>query len=440
MTEIMSGEATNAQLASFLTALRMKGETVEEIVALSETMRKFSRRIHPKVSGRIVDTCGTGGDRLKTFNVSTAAALIAAGAGVTVAKHGNRSVTSQSGSADVLEKLGLNLDMAPETVQRSIEQVGIGFMFAPAFHPAMKYAIGPRREMGIRTIFNVLGPLTNPACASAQLLGVYDSRLTEPLALALQKLGCEEAMVVHGMDGLDEVSTVGKTAIAWLREGYVKIAKQGSPCCGSVSSCCGSTDLAQNISKSIGYTEEELKAAPEGANLGLGCGNPVALASLREGEIVLDLGSGAGFDCFLAANKVGKKGKAIGVDMTPEMIDKARENCRRGKYKNVEFRLGEIENLPLADNSVDVVISNCVINLAPNKKRVFEEAFRVLAPKGRLMVSDIVLTKELPEATKKGAHPASCVQGAIMKDKYDVVVISASIKSLTCGAYLAKEG
>jgi anthranilate phosphoribosyltransferase len=222
MKEIMQGQATSAQIAAFLTALRMKGETVEEITAFAEIMKKYSTRIQPRVNGRLIDTCGTGGDKIKTFNVSTAAAFVVAGAGIAIAKHGNRSVTSQSGSADVLEKLGFNLGMPAEAVQRSIEQVGIGFMFAPVFHPAMKYAIGPRREIGIRTIFNVLGPLTNPACANAQVLGVYDRKLTEPLTHALRRLGCEEAMVVHGLDGLDEISTVGKTAITWLREGEVK--------------------------------------------------------------------------------------------------------------------------------------------------------------------------------------------------------------------------
>src|SRR4030043_1269161 len=202
-----------------------------------------------------------------------------------------------------------------------------------------------------------------------------------------------------------------------VREGYAKIVKQDSSCCDPVkSSCCGSTDLAQDISRNIGYTEEELKAVPEGANLGLGCGNPVALASLKEGETVLDLGSGAGFDCFLAANKVGNQGKVIGVDMTPEMLDKARENARKSDYENVEFRLGEIETLPAADNSVDVIISNCVINLAPDKGRVFKEAFRVLKPGGRLMISDIVLTKELPDAIKNSIEAyIGCLSGAIMR-------------------------
>ncbi len=204
-----------------------------------------------------------------------------------------------------------------------------------------------------------------------------------------------------------------------VRKRYAKIAKQDSSCCGPMSSCCGSTDLAQDISKSIGYTEDELKVVPEGANLGLGCGNPIALASLREGETVLDLGSGAGFDCFLAANKVGKNGRVIGVDMTPDMIDNARENIKKGNYGNVEFRLGEIENLPVADNSVDVVISNCVINLAPDKRRVFKETYRALKPGGRLMVSDIVLLKELPDFIRNSAEAyVGCISGAIMREEY----------------------
>ena len=223
MKEIMSGNATQAQIGAFLTALRMKGETIDEISALATVMREFCHRIHPQVRERLVDTCGTGGDRVKTFNISTTAAFVVAGAGVPVAKHGNRSVTSKSGSADILEKLGFNLSLSPDVVERNIEDVGIGFMFAPAFHGAMKYAIGPRREIGIRTVFNVLGPLTNPANATAQLLGVYDKALTEPLAHVLKKLGSEEAMVVHGLDGLDEISTIGKTAIAWLKEAKVSL-------------------------------------------------------------------------------------------------------------------------------------------------------------------------------------------------------------------------
>ncbi len=221
MREIMSGEATPAQVGAFLTALRMKGETVEEITALALVMRENAVRINPHVNGRTVDTCGTGGDQIKTFNVSTTSALVAAGSGITIAKHGNRSVTSKCGSADVLEAVGVNLNTPPTHVQSAIEQVGIGFMFAPAFHPAMKNAVVPRREIGIRTVFNILGPLTNPANANAQVLGVYDSNLLEPLAKVLQKLGTEEALVVHGMDGLDEISTIGKTKFAWVKDGEI---------------------------------------------------------------------------------------------------------------------------------------------------------------------------------------------------------------------------
>jgi len=221
MNEIMSGKATEAQIAAFLMALRMKGETIEEITAFAYVMKEFCCQIHPKVNGMLVDTCGTGGDRIKTFNISTIASFVAAGAGVAVAKHGNRSVTSRCGSADVLEALGLNLKMSPALVEKSIEEIGIGFMFAPSFHPAMRYAINPRKELGIRTVFNLLGPLCNPANARAQLLGVYDEHLTEPLAHVLDNLGVERAMVVYGLDGLDEISTVGKTKMTMLSNGEV---------------------------------------------------------------------------------------------------------------------------------------------------------------------------------------------------------------------------
>jgi arsenite methyltransferase len=217
-----------------------------------------------------------------------------------------------------------------------------------------------------------------------------------------------------------------------VRDRYARVAKTKSSSCGCATSisCC-SPPPDEQVSRMIGYSEDELNAVPDGANLGLGCGNPTAMASLKEGERVLDLGSGGGFDCFLAAKKVGKSGKVIGVDMTPEMLDTARANAKKGKYTNVEFRLGEIENLPVADGSVDVVISNCVINLAPNKKRVFEEAFRVLAPNGRLMVSDIVLLKPLPEAIQKSAEAyTSCVAGAEIKDKYLGLMRDAGFKDV----------
>jgi len=232
---------------------------------------------------------------------------------------------------------------------------------------------------------------------------------------------------------LEEARMKNKEIKRVVREGYARVAKGDSCCCAPVASCCGDATLAQDtskktqdISKKIGYTEGDLKAVPEGANLGLGCGNPVAVASLKGGEIVLDLGSGAGFDCFLAANKVGREGKVIGVDMTPEMIEKARENAEKGGYENVEFRLGEIENLPVADSSVDAVISNCVINLSPDKKKVFEETYRALRSGGRLMISDLVLLKELPDAIKNSVQAyVGCLSGAMMRDEYIAAIKAA---------------
>ncbi|PXF57790.1 MAG: anthranilate phosphoribosyltransferase [Deltaproteobacteria bacterium] len=216
MEIIMEGEATPAQIGALLTGLRMKGETVDEITGAAKVMREKAVRIHVNLAPgeSLVDTCGTGGDGAQTFNVSTTAAFVVAGAGVKVAKHGNRSVSSRSGSADVLEALGVNLALSPEDVARAVETIGMGFMFAPALHPAMKYAIGPRREIGIRTIFNVLGPLTNPAWANVQLLGIYDPMLTRPLAEVLGRLGSKRAWVVHGEGGMDELSLLGKSVVA----------------------------------------------------------------------------------------------------------------------------------------------------------------------------------------------------------------------------------
>ena len=217
-----------------------------------------------------------------------------------------------------------------------------------------------------------------------------------------------------------------------VREGYAQVAKSSSSCCAPQSSCGCSSNVSTDLSKRIGYSDQDIESVPEGANLGLGCGNPIALASLKQGEFVLDLGSGAGFDCFLAANIVGKTGKVIGVDMTPEMIERARENARKGDYKNVEFRLGEIETLPLADNSVDVIISNCVINLSPEKDKVFSDAYRVLKPGGRLMVSDIVLLRELPDSIKKSvAAYIGCVAGASKKDDYLKNIKAAGFKNIS---------
>lgn len=236
MEEIMTGEATQAQIGSFITALRMKGETVDEIVGAAKVMRAKATKI--PIEGvaldidrddinidreTIIDTCGTGGDGTLTFNVSTATAFVVSGGGITVAKHGNRSVSSVCGSADVLKELGVNIDATPEIVAKCIKKIGIGFLFAPTFHGAMKYAIGPRREIGIRTIFNILGPLTNPAGAKYQLLGVYREDLCKTLALVLQRLGTKRAMVVHGMDGMDEITVTKDTHVAELIDNNVKI-------------------------------------------------------------------------------------------------------------------------------------------------------------------------------------------------------------------------
>ena len=203
-----------------------------------------------------------------------------------------------------------------------------------------------------------------------------------------------------------------------VKEGYARVAMQGVSCCPT-KSCCGSANQTKSISKSVGYSDTDINTVPEGANLGLGCGNPVAIASLKEGEVVLDLGSGAGFDAFLASPKVGKTGRIIGVDMTPEMIEKAKKNAEKGNYRNIEFKLGEIEDLPVEDNSIDVIISNCVINLSPNKKKAFQEAFRVLKTGGRLMVSDLVLDKELPKEIKESIEAyVGCISGALLKNEY----------------------
>ena len=220
MTEIMEGEVTDSHLAAFLTALHMKGETVAEIVGAARVMRAKAEKLNIK-STPLVDTCGTGGDGADTFNISTASALVTAGAGVNVAKHGNRAVSSRSGSADVLKCLGVNLDANLATVQRCVDEAGLGFLFAPLMHKAMKHAGGVRKELGFRTIFNLLGPLTNPANAQAQVLGVFDVKWVQPLAEVLRDLGSSRALVVHGSDGLDEITLTGVSQVAELKNGEV---------------------------------------------------------------------------------------------------------------------------------------------------------------------------------------------------------------------------
>ncbi len=235
MTEIMEGKATQAQIGAFITALRMKGETIEEITGAARVMREKAIKIgtgNGLVSidrddinidrETIVDTCGTGGDGTNTFNISTTTAFVVAGSGLKVAKHGNRSVSSCCGSADVLEELGINLNITPADVERCLDEIGIGFLFAPLLHGAMKYAIGPRKEIGLRTIFNILGPLTNPAGANVQVLGVYEADLTRPLAEVLKRLGSKSAFVVHGVDCIDEISITGETLVGELKDGEVR--------------------------------------------------------------------------------------------------------------------------------------------------------------------------------------------------------------------------
>jgi len=226
MGTLMGGEATTAQIGAFLTGLRMKGETVEEITGFARSMREKSVRIQRKNNGEgnggwVADTCGTGGDGRGTFNISTAVAIVAAGGGLTVAKHGNRSVSSRCGSADVLEALGVNIALSPDRVQACLEEIGLAFLFAPLFHPAMKHALTPRREIAIRTVFNLLGPLTNPAGANAQVLGLYGADLLKPITEVLKNLGCQGALVVHGEDRCDEISITGRTFVSHLAKGEI---------------------------------------------------------------------------------------------------------------------------------------------------------------------------------------------------------------------------
>ena len=286
MNEIMSGEATPAQFGAFVTALRLKGETVDEIAGMAQVMREHS--LHVEVDGNLVDTCGTGGDGSGTFNISTAAAFVAAGAGAKVAKHGNRAMSGSSGSADVLEALGAKIDLKPESVAHCINETGFGFMFAQGFHPSMRFAAGPRREIGIRTVFNILGPLTNPAGAGAQVIGVADASMASKMAQALGRLGSRRAFVVHGNDGLDEISIAGPTRIWELTDGSVS-EYDISPEELGVSSAPLSEIQASDAEASARILRAVLEGEP-GASRDIAVLN--AAAALLAGELVESLKEG----------------------------------------------------------------------------------------------------------------------------------------------------
>lgn len=261
MTEIMDGDATPAQVASFITALRIKGETVDEITGFVRVMREKAVKVRPKAVD-LLDTCGTGGDKLNTFNISTTATFVIVGAGVTVAKHGNRAASSSCGSADVLEALGVKIDLGPDAVAACIDKAGLGFMFAPTMHPAMKHAVGPRKEIGFRTVFNILGPMTNPAGANRQVIGVFAPDLTETMANVLAALGTRRAMVFHGMAGLDEISTLGETRISELDNGKVRTyslhpSEVGIEVADARALCAGEGSVADNVCALMAVLEGE---------------------------------------------------------------------------------------------------------------------------------------------------------------------------------------
>ncbi len=297
MTQMMDGNATPAQIAALLTALRMKGEVVDEFTGFARVMRERSLRVMP-TRAPLIDTCGTGGDALKTFNISTAAAFVAAAGGVAVAKHGNRSVTSKCGSADVLEALGVNLNLSPDAVGRCIDEVGIGFLFARAHHPAMKHAAGPRFDLGFRTAFNVLGPLGNPAGATRQLIGVYAPDLCPMLAKVLGNLGSEHVLVVHGVGGLDEISTFGETIVAELKDGKTETylltpAALGLPETASPNDLAGADDAAGNAVLLLAVLEGEkgprrdIVCANAGAAFYVaGVASTLAEGVVRAGELI----------------------------------------------------------------------------------------------------------------------------------------------------------
>ena len=312
MDQIMSGGATDAQIGAFLVALRIKGETVDEIVGCAEGMREKATPIATSRTN-LIDTCGTGGDGSGTFNISTTVAFVACGAGLAVAKHGNRSISSQCGSADVLAELGVNIEASPEKVGQCIDEAGIGFLFAVALHGAMKYAIGPRKELALRTVFNVLGPLTNPAGAKRQLIGVYDSGLTDKIAGVLKELGSQRAFVVHGSDGLDEITLTGSTKLSELSGGRVE-------------------------TREINPGDFALQTAEAGALVG---GDSAQNAQIL--RAVLDGEQGPRRDVVLlnAAAAIAAGGL---VDDMVAGIDVARESIDSGKARQALHRLVEVSN------------------------------------------------------------------------------------------------
>ncbi len=301
MRQVMTGEATPAQIAGFLIGLRMKGETVDEITAAAEVMRELAAHVEAR-GEHVVDIVGTGGDGVATFNISTACCFVVAAAGGTVAKHGNRSVSSSSGSADLLEAAGVNLDLDPQQVARCIEEVGVGFMFAPRHHGAMKHAVGPRREMGVRTLFNLLGPLTNPAGAPNQLMGVFEAQWVEPLAHVLRKLGGHHVMVVHADDGLDEISIGAETQVAELRAGEVTSYRIAPEHFGleradigplKVSDAAGSLAIIRGVLGGERGAARDIVALNAGASLYVAGLAPDMAAGVRRAEEILDSGAAA---------------------------------------------------------------------------------------------------------------------------------------------------
>ncbi len=312
MRQIMEGTVTAAQIGALLTALRMKGETAEEIAGAARAMRAQATTIRPRAKV-LVDTCGTGGDLLHTFNVSTAAAFIAAGAGVTIAKHGNRAMSGAVGGADVLEALGVKIDLPPQRVEACIDSVGIGFLFAPIFHPAMRHVAGPRRELGVRTLFNLLGPLSNPAGATRQLVGVFSAAWTEPLAAALGQLGAEHVLVVHGEDGLDEISLTAPTQVSEFDRGHLRTYRITPQEHGF--ELCSLDDLVSTTKESGAEMISAILAGAQGPRAQIAIFN--AAAAIYVGGLATSVAAG---------------------------IDRARESIRSGRARQKLERMVELTN------------------------------------------------------------------------------------------------